>query len=58
MVELLLDGYEDTFEVSPSVVEGSGQFSIGVKNNKRLDYEKIQTLEFRVFLFLLFAASM
>lgn len=48
MVHLYLDGYDDTFEVSPSIIQNSGQFSISVKNNKKLDFEKVQRLEFLV----------
>ena len=48
MLELFLDDFNDIFEVSPSVIEHSGQFSISVKNNKRLDYEKVKAFEFRV----------
>ena len=48
MLELFLDDFNDIFEVSPSVIEHSGQFSISVKNNKRLDFEKVKAFEFRV----------
>ena len=40
--------YNDIFEVSPPVIKQRGQFSISVKNNKKLDAEKIKKLEFQV----------
>jgi hypothetical protein len=48
MLELLIDGFEDTFEISPSLVENSAQFVISVKNNKKLDFERRSKIEFEV----------
>ena len=48
MLELFLTAHTDTFEVSPSVVDKSGQFAISVKNNKKLDFEKVDQMEFEV----------
>ncbi|XP_059490916.1 cadherin-86C isoform X2 [Neocloeon triangulifer] len=45
---LSLMGDNGTFEISPSVVEGSANFIIRVKNNAMLDYEKYQTLNFKI----------
>ena len=49
MLELFIEGsFADTFEVSPSVVENSAQFVVSVKNSKKIDYEEVQTIEFKV----------
>ncbi|CAB3363388.1 Hypothetical predicted protein [Cloeon dipterum] len=37
-----------TFEINPSVVEGSANFIVRVKNNAMLDYEKFQMLSFKI----------
>ncbi len=47
-LELSIDGFSDTFEISPSIIEFSGQFVISVKNNKRLDFEKTDEITFTV----------
>ena len=47
-MELSIDGYSDTFEISPSIIEFSGQFVISVKNNKRLNFEETNAIEFTV----------
>ena len=49
VLELFIEGdFADTFEVSPSVVENSAQFVVSVKNSKKIDYEELQTIEFKV----------
>ena len=48
MFQLYLDGYSDTFEVSPSVSESSVNFAIAVKNSKKIDFERSKTIEFGV----------
>ena len=48
MVGLSIEGHEDTFEVSPKVVQRRGQFVISVKNSKSLDYEKHKSFSFQV----------
>ena len=47
-LELSIIGFSDTFEVSPSIINQEGQFVISVKNNKRLDYELLRQLNFKV----------
>ena len=48
-VELRLEGdFGDTFEIAPSIIENRAHFVISVKNNRKLDYEKIQELDFEV----------
>ena len=47
-LELFVVGFTDTFEISPSVITQDAQFVISVKNNKRLDYEQIRQLNFKV----------
>ena len=41
-------GFTETFEISPSIVNQDAQFVISVKNNKRLDYEQVRQLNFKV----------
>ena len=49
MLELFIEGdFADTFEVSPSVVENSAQFVVSVKSSKKIDYEEVQKIEFKV----------
>jgi hypothetical protein len=47
-LELSLIGFTDSFEVSPSIINQDGKFVISVKNNKRLDFEQIRQLNFKV----------
>eukprot|EP00095_Tigriopus_kingsejongensis_P012458 maker-scaffold696_size110080-snap-gene-0.13 protein:Tk12458 transcript:maker-scaffold696_size110080-snap-gene-0.13-mRNA-1 annotation:"cad86_drome ame: full" len=48
-LELFIEGeYQDTFEIAPAVVENRAQFVISVKNNRKLDFEKIQALTFKI----------
>ena len=35
-------------QISPPIVQQFGQFVISVKNNKKLDAEKIRKLEFKI----------
>ena len=60
VLELFIEGsFADTFEVSPSVVENSAQFVVSVKNSKKIDYEEVQTIEFKViFQFAEFASTL
>ena len=49
VLELFIEGdFSDTFEISPSVVENSAQFVVSVKNGKKVDFEEIRTIEFKV----------
>ena len=49
VLELFIEGdFADTFEVSPSVVENSAQFVVSVKSSKKIDYEEVQKIEFKV----------
>ena len=41
-------GYEDTFEISPSIINQEGKFVISVKNNKRIDFEQTRQINFKV----------
>ena len=41
VMSLTVEGHDDVFEVSPRVVTRRGKFVISVKNNKKLDYEKV-----------------
>jgi len=41
-------GFADTFEISPAFITQDGKFVISVKNNKRLDYEQIRQLNFKI----------
>ncbi|KAI5753935.1 hypothetical protein M8J77_004427 [Diaphorina citri] len=43
---LTLENNNGTFEIWPSVVERKAQFTIRVRNNKNLDYERTRTLSF------------
>eukprot|EP00094_Tigriopus_californicus_P003115 TCALIF_02997-PA protein Name:"Similar to Cad86C Cadherin-86C (Drosophila melanogaster)" AED:0.15 eAED:0.15 QI:164/0.72/0.58/1/1/1/12/0/720 len=48
-VELFIEGdFEDTFEISPAIVENRAQFRISVKSNKKLDFETLQSLTFKI----------
>ena len=47
-LELAIVGFADTFEISPSIVNQDAQFVISVKNNKRLDYEQIRQMNFKI----------
>ena len=47
-LELAVVGFTDTFEISPSIVNQDAKFVISVKNNKRLDYEQVRQLNFKV----------
>ena len=50
-LELAVVGFTDTFEISPSIVNQDAQFVISVKNNKRLDYEQVRQLNFKVVIY-------
>ncbi len=41
-------GFSETFEIAPSVINQEGQFVISVKNNKKLDYEQIRQINFKI----------
>ena len=60
MLEMSIDGEnlnginqnvaEETFEISPSIIYNQRTtFVISVKNNKKLDYENLKRIEFKVF---------
>ena len=43
------DVAKETFEISPAIVHNQkSRFVISIKNNKYLDYEKIQKIDFKV----------
>ena len=48
-----MEGHDDVFEVSPRVVTRRGKFFISVKNNKKLDYEKVKVFKFKVGIFII-----
>ena len=47
-LELAIVGFADTFEISPSIVNQDAQFVISVKNNKRLDFEQVRQMNFKI----------
>ena len=47
-LELAIVGFADTFEISPSIVNQDAQFVINVKNNKRLDFEQVRQMNFKI----------
>jgi hypothetical protein len=62
MLELRIDGSslngiddsiaEETFEIAPSIIYNQRTpFVISVKNNKKLDYEGLKKIDFKVFLY-------
>ena len=52
-MSLSVEGHDDIFEVSPRVVTRRGKFVISVKNNKKLDYEKVKVFKFKVGMFII-----
>ncbi len=49
MLELFLEGdFTDTLEVIPNIVENAENFAVSVKNNKRIDHEKVKVMELTV----------
>ena len=56
MLELFLDGYEDTFEISPSLVEKSANFVISVKSNRKLTMRPPRRLNWGKFLYLTYTS--
>lgn len=54
MLSMSIVGHEDTFEISPKVINQRGQFIISLKNSKKLDYEQTKMFEFKVIIFKVF----